>query len=165
MKKSVTMIELIIVIVTVAVVMLGLGGYVIKAVDTWNFLSFRSDIASEVRRGLMRIGHDIRSISQFQTATDSALCFNAVDSSGGKYICYRYASATGQVYYEENSANYGVMMQGLNGDLFDYYDTNMNNLTSPVNIGAIRYVIIKGNVTEGGQSMAVNYCVAPRNLQ
>jgi hypothetical protein len=179
MKKAVTLIELIIVILITGVVMVGLASYLTQAVATWDFLSYRSDVVNEVRLGLVRMGRDIRDLTGISTnctGCANGICFNNAtifefcrpDGSGNETrMRYRYDPASGMIFYEESSslvsfnANVSAPAMGdmTGGTLFTYYDANMN-----VNSNSIRCVNIGARLQNRGQTMNADYLVCPRNL-
>ncbi len=62
MRKAVTLIELIVVIVIVGILTYGLATFITQIVKTWQFVDFRNDVAQEGKKALDWMVRDIREI-------------------------------------------------------------------------------------------------------
>jgi len=179
-SAAMTLVELVTVMTITALVMLSLSGYIKQSIDTWNYLSYRSDILSDARLELMRMGRTIRGLSSLDGANDTAGAFGFYSNANNTHIRYRFDSASNTVFYEESnsscafgSANCPFMNNVINsGNFFDYfYAGNMNsanmadtNVVSFVsNNGLI--VRIRPRFNDRGQILSIDYDVSPRNLQ
>ena len=78
MKKAVTLIECIVVIVIIGALSVGFASYMSGTIDIWNLISSRSEVVNEARVGLLRMAREIRRADNFTTATDTSLEFGDV---------------------------------------------------------------------------------------
>jgi type II secretory pathway pseudopilin PulG len=171
--KGVTLVELVMVMVITALVMLSFSGYIKQAVDTWNYLSYRSDILNDARLELMRMGRNIRSLS----AIDSANGVNSTtfsffsNASGSPYMRYTYNNSANTVFYTDNSGSYPFMnnVNIANGNFFDYFyaspmiSVNMSDANTSNNISNNGLIVrIKPRFNDRGQALSIDYDVSPR---
>jgi type II secretory pathway pseudopilin PulG len=170
--KGITLIELVTVMVITALVMLSFSGYIKQVVDTWDYLSYRSDILNDARLELMRMGRNIRELSALDSAngvnsTTFSFFSSAADSP---YMRYTYNNSTNTVYYVDNSGSYPFMnnVNIVNGNFFDYFyaspmiSANMSDMNSITNNGLI--VRIKPRFNNRGQTLSIDYDVSPRQF-
>ena len=87
-SEGVTLIEMAMVIVIISVLVGGLGWFIVRAVDTWIFVNFRSDIVSQ---GSIAMDRMVREILQLKddksvfTATSNDFKFDDVDDNSIEY--------------------------------------------------------------------------------
>jgi len=162
-RKAVTLIELVVVIVITGIVAVALSGYIRQAIDVWDFVSYRSEVVNDVRMGMLRMGRDIRQLQEIVSANDSMFCFSA---ASGNYLRYRYDNRT--IWYEESNAVNGTYTSNpfidniSDMDFFDYFDANMN---AAANNSDIKYIRLKPRLNYRGETLALDYDIAPRGLQ
>ena len=169
---AVTLVELVMVMVITALVMLSFSGYIKQAVDTWDYLSYRSDILSDARLELVRMGRSIRALSanSIFTADSNVFGFSSNNNGVPVYMRYRYDASSNTVLYEESNSSGGPFtsypfMNNVDNaattSFFNYLDANM---ASTNNTSVIRYIQIKPRFNNRGQTMSIDYDVSPRNL-
>lgn len=175
-RSAVTLIELVVVMVLTAIIMLAFSGYIKQSMDTWSFLSYRSDILNDARLELMRMGKAIRGLSAIDSANDTASAFRFYSNANNTRIGYRFDSSSNTVFYEDGNSpclfgSTGCPFMnnvGANGNFFDYLyagnmtSANMSDSSAVIDNGLI--VRMKPRFNNRGQTLNIDYDVAPRNL-
>ena len=175
---ALTLIELVVVMTITALIMLSFSGYIRQALNTWSYISYRSDIVNDARLGLIRMGKNIREMASLDSANANALGFVVNSNAALPHLRYRFDSGNNTVFYEEsNSANgnfasYPLMKNvAAYGNFFDYfYATNMsganmsdaNVVSFASNNGLI--IRLKPRFSEKGQTFNADYDISPRNF-
>jgi len=177
-KKSVTLIELVTVIVIVGVLCVGLGSFIKQAMDVWNFTTFRSDIVNDARIAVLRMARDLRGISlsasAIQSTTNATMIAYTVGSATNRY---RYDGlsipANKRLYYEIDSASDGtfessnILLAELANFSFRYYNNTGYDITAGIAGNISNISMIGMNVTVGNpvtkETFSVNYLVTPRS--
>jgi type II secretory pathway pseudopilin PulG len=155
-----TIIEMVMVMVVVAALAGGIGWFVVRAVDTWNFLTFRSDEATQGRLALDRMVREIRQIkdkSSVNVATSNNLAFTDIEDASIEY------SLSGSNLMR----NSDILASGVSNLQFTYYDVNNNQLSSPQVLPDetdIWRIIIDLSIQSGDQSITLRSQVYPRNF-
>ncbi|MCP4652174.1 MAG: hypothetical protein GY858_02165 [Candidatus Omnitrophica bacterium] len=170
-RKAVTLIELVVVITTIGFLTLGVSAYLIQAMDVWNFLSFRSDVVNEARRGLMRMGRDMRKLSVIEISNDDDCTF-LIDIGGTETrVRYRYDAGNSEVLYEVDADDDGtfsapepsyVLLDGVSAFDFDYIDRNNVSTSTPADAYLIVIAVTLQNMNE---TMQLSYQVFPRSFK
>jgi prepilin-type N-terminal cleavage/methylation domain-containing protein len=159
-NNGVTLIELIIVITVVGILAAGSASYISGIVDSWTFLSFRSDVVSQSRLALSRMTREMRDIKNSTAvlfATGTYLRF--IDSSNAT-INYTVTS-------NNLMRNSDVLAAGVSRLAFTYYDKTKTVIPAPIVAPSntdIYMIGISLNVTSGSESKSVGTRVFPRNL-
>ncbi len=159
-SEGVTLIEMAMVIVIISVLVGGLGWFIVRAVDTWIFVNFRSDIVSQ---GSIAMDRMVREILQLKddksvfTATSNDFKFDDVDDNSIEY------KVSGTTLLRNNY----VIANGLQSLEFKYYDVNGNELSSPdvsPNSTDIWRVVVKMTFQKGNEQATLQSQSHPRNL-
>jgi len=177
--KSVTLIELVVVMVITALVMLSFSGYIRQAMNTWNYLSYRSDILNDARLELVRMGKNIRGLSNIDSANDTATTFGFYSNSNNTRVRYRFDAANKTLFYEDsisscafNSTNCPFITNvTANGNFFDYFyaspmnNVNMSDVNAVANVSNNGLIVrIKPRFNDRGQTLSIDYDVSARNF-
>lgn len=168
---SLTLIELVITITITGILAVGLGKFIIQAVDTWDFVSDRSDLVNRARFGVMRMGRDIRQASSINAATAIRLDFIRGDSSGGALMRYRYVAGNNRIVYrldENGNGNLNdesdrLFLPGVTAFQFSYFDNTGTDITPPADLSAVYRIRIQLTLAVGGRTMPLNYEIFLRN--
>jgi type II secretory pathway pseudopilin PulG len=184
--KAVTLVELVVVIVVTGILTVGLAAYITQAVDTWDFLSTRSDIVNQARVGLLRMGRDIRNLTGTPYAADADyLEFDRITPTGSTLrMRYDHDDANDRVLYtvDENGNNDlsdetarvligGVKDPGGGTDFqFRYFDSSGTELSAPITLADIYRIRIEFVVSDTGmsanpKSIQLHYEIFPRNFK
>ncbi len=180
-RKAVTLIELVIVIVLVGILAGGVSLYFTSAIDTWRFISFRSEIVSQARASLLQMTRKIRQIKQpsqsqetIEAADLGSFQFIRLHESGSDERI-RYRSSGEDIFYDLDSNVDGsfegsyVLMDGVSNFGFSYYDDAGAQLSSlplsQTDRGKIYRIEVSFDITEGDQSKSLDISIFPRNLK
>lgn len=159
-KKSVTLIELVVAMTIVGILSVGLSAYINQTIDVWNFLSSRSDVVNYGRLSLTRMVNDIRWIANntsIVSANNTSFVFNATDGSVVNYTYYNK-----RLIYNSNTLSSGVTNFG-----FTYFNNLSAAMPSPVsqaNLTGIYRIGINATFGEGNQTSMVTTEVHPMNF-
>ena len=172
-KKSVTLIELVMVILVVGTLAAGFSWYLIQVIDVWNFVSFRNETVNQARSGLMRMSRDIRQIIPLgiEQAGIDALQFLVIDENDYS-VRLRYRLDGSNLFYEIDDIPQGapdgtfdssnVLLGGVSSLNFTYFDIN-DNPTSLLEF--IHFINISLTVQERTQQASMSLRVFPRNFR
>jgi len=176
-EKGVTLIELVIVIVLVGVLASGFGWYFTNVIDTWNFISFRSEVINQARLGFMQMVRQIRQIKRptptqptIEQADQDSLQFIRLDDSGNDMRIQYHASGT-ELFYDLDSDFNGtfetseILVNGIYNFAFRYYNQEGDELTFPVDVESIYEIGEEFEVREREQGYDFQTRVFPRNLR
>ena len=173
--KALTLVELVVVIVIIGILIIGLSRYVVQAVDTWDFLSDRSDIVNGIRLGMMRMGRDIRQIRQTPDVADAdSLEFIKLDSGSDLRLRFDHEDANDRVVLTvdtdgdddlSDETSY-ELMDRVTAFTFRYFDDQAAELTPPIaDLSDIYRVKIELTLTQRGEDIELQYGVFPRMLR
>ena len=169
-KKSVTVIELIVVITIMGALGIGFANYLSQAMRIWKFLSYRSEVVNQVRLGMLRASADIRLVNN-RTSVEQADAANFIfNATSGRRIGLVYDTNAKILYYNEGGPVGGLftasnpLISGLTVFNFDYFDKN-GNPTSGYNNTTSFIVGVNATVAAGGESASMNIKVYPRNFR
>jgi type II secretory pathway pseudopilin PulG len=179
-KKSVTLIELIVAMVIVGILTVGLTSFINQTIGVWDFLSFRSDIANYGRVSIARMANDIRWISN-RASIENATATNLTFTTANGRVGYSYNSAGSQLIYNQggsvggafNSSN--MLSTDVTNFAFSYFNSSTStttmavpvssaNLTTIDRIGINATFSINSTVKEGNQNSTVITEIYPRNF-
>jgi len=176
MRKSVSLIELVVVISIVGILAAGFSAYYTGSVDLWDRLSFRNEVVGGIRSGIARMGRDIRQIKRWEptdqaieTATGDTLQFLKFDEANTTRMRYRYV--TGDVYLQIDEDSDGsfeagepssVLIEGLSNFTFSYFDSGGNSTAAAAEVYRVRVDL---DVQRAGQSFDLQYDIFPRNFK
>ena len=181
MRKGVTLIELVIMMVLIGALSVGISRYLVNVIDVWNFTSFRSDIVANARGAFMKMIRDIRQIKKrtpsentIEVADRSALQFISLDTNYND-IRIRYRLSGNYIYYDLDSNfdgtfdNSQILMTGAYNFYFKYY-TKAGDELNPYPLSSsdrekIYQIGIEFEVREKDQSYQFRTKVFPRNLK
>lgn len=168
MRKSFTLIEIIEVIAIVGIVSLILGGFIVQAVDTWQFIDTRAEIASEGKKTLDWMVREISQIKDkysINVAQKSKLKF--VNSSGDTVqFSYPDPANPQTIDYQINTQN-EPLCDNVSNLTFKYYDKTGNELSPPLNTGQrqqVRRIKITIDLSLKGRTIGFSSEVIPRSL-
>ncbi len=159
-NKGFTLIEFILVVVVLGSIAFITAPLIDSAIDSWEFVKYRSELWQNAELAFSRMGSEIREIggtSDVITAGPQTLQFNTV---GGDNITY---SLTGTTL----SRNGNPLLSGIEAFSFSYFDENLNALPSPIvaplvtNVRVVRMLIVLGPT---GRTFTLQTDVHPRNL-
>jgi len=161
MKKTVTLIELVTVIILIGIITVGLGGFIIQIIKTYQFVDFRNEVAQEGKKALDWMVRDIKEIkdsSSILVADTSHIQFINSDDETIDYML------SGNII-ERNSYSLCDYVESLE---FEYRDAN-NNVLSPLPLPAgqrkqIKSIKVTIKLKKGGQQIEFFSVVFPRNL-
>lgn len=169
-RKSVTLIEFIVVIVIIGALASGFSWYFTKIIDMWNFNSFRSDIVGQVRLGLMRMSRDIRQATVLEVAAAGTFTFTSLNDNDDT-IRIRYTVQGQDLLYEldnlpqdapdGNFDSSNILLSEINNFAFSYFDSSGNTAAS---IPDIHVVDIGLTLQQDKENITINSKVFPRNL-
>ncbi len=181
MRKSVTLIELVIVIVLVGVLSVGFSRYFVDIINTWNFVSFRSEVVNVARSAFMQMTRRIRQIKKrtpsentIETADIGTLKFVSLDTSDNN-IRIRYRVSGNELYYDLDSDFDGnfesshILLGGVYNFHFRYYKNDGTEMASyPLSYSDredIYQIGIEFEIRERDQSYQFYTKVFPRNFK
>jgi prepilin-type N-terminal cleavage/methylation domain-containing protein len=163
-KKGMTLIEIVMAIVIVASVVTGLSFYIKNIVDLYNFVTFRSEIASSGRLALSRM---IREIRQCSSPTEAAGNISVADAHGFTFIDVTGATIAYSLSGTNLMRNSDVLAANVSALNFTYYDLNSAVLTGvPLSVTDCMNVVRVGvqiQVSYGGQSLTIGSQTFLRN--
>lgn len=159
-RRGVTLIELVLVISTVAVLVSLSSMYIREIFRLWDFVSFRNEVVAQGRTAMMRMAREMRQVNnQSCVLYANSTCLRFVDA----------ANAT--VEYSLNGTdlmrNANVMAAGLSGLSFVYYDNQSQVIAAPkvspqnTDIACVNATM---GLQSGSQVKSFNIRVCPRNL-
>ena len=161
MKKTITLIELVAVIIIVGIMTVGLGNFIIQIIDAWQFMDFRNEISQEGKKALDWMVRDIKEIKDSDSIsvadTDDIQFTNSRDES----IEYRLTGNT----LDRNSYALCSYIKSLE---FEYRDSS-NNVLSPLPLPAgkrktIRSIKITINLEKHNREIGFFSIIFPRSL-
>ncbi|MCM8800679.1 MAG: prepilin-type N-terminal cleavage/methylation domain-containing protein [Candidatus Omnitrophica bacterium] len=162
-KKGITLIELIMVIIIVAVLVGVSSMYIKEIIDLWRFLSFRNEVVSEVRLALSRMQREIREVrDSLSISVASVNQFQFTDINENSINFYLSGNNLMRNSY--------ILAGNVTSLKFCYY--NFDNQPSCLpecncsvsNFSDISRIVIEIQVTSGGQTKILRTQVYPRNL-
>ena len=159
--RGLTLIELVMVMVTIGL-MVGVSSmYIREVIRLWNFVSFRNEVVSQGRMAMMRMVREIRQVNNdtaVLAANDS--CFRFVDVNN-QTIGY---SVSGSGLRRNNN----TLADGVSRLTFVYYDNQSQAIAAPLiapqrtNIACVNMTL---NLSSSGQSKSFNAKVYPWNFR
>ncbi|OGX31978.1 MAG: hypothetical protein A3D27_01995 [Omnitrophica WOR_2 bacterium RIFCSPHIGHO2_02_FULL_46_37] len=158
--KAVTLIELIMAITIVGILTTAASMYIKETIDLWRFVTFRSEVAAQVRTALIRMGREIRQLKDalsVYTATAGRFRFDDINANNIDY----------QLSGSNLMRNADILAGGVSGLSFTYYDADNNAITAPLVSPSntdIRRINISLSIQSGTQSKTLTTQVYPRNL-
>ena len=170
-RKTVTLVELIIVTVLVGALSLGFSWYLMNAIDMWQFVSFRSEIASQAELALAQMSRNIRQATagSIEDAKHKKITFGMLDDNDSPIrVQYKYNSTNGRLLYKLDNNNDGtwdssdILLSGVSNLRFDYFDSAGNSTATPSDVYLINTDI---SVAKGSQSATLSSRVFPRNFK
>jgi len=170
-RKTVTLVELVVVTVLVGVLSLGFSWYLMNAIDMWQFVSFRSEIVSQAKFALAQMSRNIRhaTAGSIEDAKHKKLTFSMLNGSGSPIrVQYKYNSTNGRLLYKLDNNNDGtwdssnILLSGVSNLRFDYFDSKGNSTTTPSDVYLVNIDI---SVAKGSQSATLSSRVFPRNFK
>jgi len=164
--KGVTLIELTIVIVLVGILAVALGGFIVQAVNAWQFVDTRNEISNAAKKALDWMVRDIREIKDkysINTADTSHLDFYNTQSPQ-ETIDIRLAGTT--IYRSTDGGTTRFpLCDNVQNLTFTYFDDNGNQLSTPVSdTTLIRKIKIELTVEKKNRQIYFESFVIPRNL-
>lgn len=165
-SKSVTLIELVMLIVIVGILAGVSSMYIKETIDLWRFLSYRSEVVAQGRLAVMRMEREIRQVRD----KDSILTAN---SSRFRFIDRSATTIDYQLSGNNLMRNTDVLATGVTGLTFCYYDNNNQSACaptaacscSPVSDTTVIYrIVIKMDISAGNETKHLETQVYPRNL-
>lgn len=165
--KGVTIIELVVVIVIVGV-LVGVSSMYIKGViDTWQFVSFRNDLASVGKMAIIRMDREIREIKDASSVYVAGSAQFRFHDTGGNDIQFQWVSDPDPSVKGSIMRNSDILVKGVESLTFSYYDKDNNLLASPaVNPSQtnIKRISVTFKILSGSQAKILSSQVFPRNL-
>jgi Tfp pilus assembly protein PilE len=161
-KKSVTLIELVMVIIIVGVLAGASSMYIKETIDLWRFLSFRNEITAQGRMSLMRMEREIRQVKDKNSiATANASRFQFTDISNNT-IDYQLS---GNNLNRTFNGTPNILANGVTNLTFCYYKNDNNPCEpNPADLTSIYRIAIKMDITFGSQTKHLETEVWLRNL-
>ena len=167
MRKAVTLIELVIVIILVGIVTVGLGDFILQVVKTYQFIDFRNEIAQEGKKGLDWMVRDIREIKDSDSINTADVSHLDFDNTRSQTIDL---SLSGTEIYRsiDGGKNKYPLCDYVEKLEFEYRDSD-NNVLSPLPLSAGQRKEIKSikvNIVLNKHNREINFfsVVFPRNL-
>lgn len=161
--KGVTLIELIMIIIIVAVLVGVSSMYIKETISLWRFLSFRNEVVSEARLALGRMQREIRQVrDSMSILVASANQFQFIDVNENNINFY--LSGNNLMH------NSDILASNVSSLKFCYYKFDNQPSCLPEcncsvsNFSDIFRIVIEIQVTSGGQSKLIRTQVYPRNL-
>lgn len=159
--KGHTLIELIVVITTMGLITLGMGGFIIQLVDTLEFVDFRSYVAQEGEKALYWIVRDIREVKDKNSILVADTTHIQFTNSDDEIIDYNF---TGNSIQRNNYA----LCDYVESFAITYFDKNGNTL-SPLPLSAgkrkqIKSLRVTMKLKRGKEELDLFSTVFPRNF-
>lgn len=159
-KRGFTLIEIILVILVVGCVTFIAAPLIDSAIESWSFVTYRSELWQSSELAFLRMSTDIKEIrgSSDVIAAD-AQTFRFI-TIGGEDVTYSLAGGT-------LNRNGIALISGLDAFSFSYFDHNMNEIESPAispmvtDIKIVRLYMVNGPT---GSTFAMQTDVHPRNI-
>lgn len=159
-RAGVTLIELVLVMSTVAILVSLSSMYIREIVNLWNFVSFRNDVVSQGRMSMMRMVREMRQVNNVSAVLYSGPSrFRFIDT-GNTTIEYSLSGA-------KLMRNANAMAGGVNNLSFVYYGNQSQELVSPKvspQKTDITSIAVNMTLASGAQKKNFNTRVYPRNL-
>ena len=179
LHKGVTLIEIILVVVTIGVLAGGFSWYFARNIDLWNLVTFRSEIVSQARLGVVQM---VRNIRQIKTSNPDEETIEEADiqtlqfiilSSDNSNVRMRYRFLGNSIFYDLDSDFDGtfeesnILVRGVDAFRFRYYDIDGEEfVTLPLSSEereGVALVRIELNLQQGDQRIGFNQEVFLRN--
>ncbi|MFH0790599.1 MAG: prepilin-type N-terminal cleavage/methylation domain-containing protein [Candidatus Omnitrophota bacterium] len=159
-RRGVTLIEMIMAIVIVGVLVGVSSMYVKETIDLWHFLNFRSEVVSQGRIAMIRMGREIRQIRDNLSVYNASAIRFRFDDINGNNIDY-------QLIGNNLMRNSDVLASGVSSLGFIYY--NSSNAVIPVPLVSptatdIYQISITLFIQSGSQTKTLRSQIHPRNL-
>ena len=159
--RGLTLIELVMVMVTVGLLVAVSSMYIREVIGLWNFASFRNEVVSQGRIAMMRMVREIRQVNNdtaLLVAGGSRFKFNDTENNT---IDYNFSNGN----FTRNGYR---MADGVSSLAFVYYDNQSRSLAAPL-VNPQHTNIASVNITLGmsasGQSKTFNAKVYPWNFR
>jgi len=179
LHKGVTLIEIILVVVTIGVLAGGFSWYFARNIDLWNLVTFRSEIVSQARLGVVQM---VRNIRQIKTSNPDEETIEEADtqtlqfiilSSDNSNVRMRYRFLGNSIFYDLDSDFDGtfeesnILVRGVDAFRFRYYDIDGEEfVTLPLSSEdreGVALVRIELSLQQGDQRIGFNQEVFLRN--
>jgi type II secretory pathway pseudopilin PulG len=160
-KFGLTVIELIMVIVLMAVLAVGTAPFITAVVDRWQFIQFRDEVGTQARLALDWMVREIREVkdkNSFSIADASQIKFTNSDS-----VLIEYSLSGNTLLRNTDSLATNV------SSLQFEYRNKQNNVLGPLPLPAgqrkqIYRITVTITVSSSGESLTLKSEVFPRNL-
>ena len=162
--RGVTLIELVMVIVVAGILAGSSSMFIKETIDLWRFLSFRSEVVSQERMALMRMGRETRQIKNKASIAAAEVARFGFHDSNENDIEYQFAS--GNLTRKSGVNPTDILVSNVSSLTFTYYDVNSQVLVNPTLTPEtnIRRILITLTVGAGLQSKTLKMQVYPRNF-
>jgi len=160
-SRGLTLIELVLVMVTIGLMAGVASMYIREVIRLWNFVSFRNEVVSQGRMAMMRMVREIRQVNN----DTSVLVANA--------SCFRFIDVNNQTIGFSVSGgglrrNNNTLADGVSNLTFAYYDNQSQALPAPLITPQhtdIACVNVTLSLSSSGQSKTFNAKVYPWNFR
>ncbi len=159
-QDAVTLIEMIMAIVIVGALVGISSMYMKETIDLWRFLSFRSEVVSQGRIAMGRMGREIRQIKDNLSVYNASAARFRFDDINSNNIDY-------QLIGNNLTRNADVLASGVSSLGFIYYDRINSVIPAPLvspNETDICRISITLRVQSGSQTKTLRLQIYPRNL-
>lgn len=163
-SQGFTLIELVIVIVTVGIIAGIVGFILLGATNSWRFASLRKDILWDGRLAMNRMVREIKEIKNLTsvtTASSSQFRFTRVDDSDITY------SLSGTDLNRTESGTSNLLAENVSGLTFAYYNASGGQIVTPTVSPLetdIRRVRINLTLTKNVENIYLQSESVPRNF-
>lgn len=175
-QKSFTLIEMVMVIVIVGILMGASSMYIKETIDLWRFLNFRNEVTAQGRMAFERMSREIREVklrtqSYEPIQSAAANSFRFISVIEGTDTDVTFSLSAGNLQRTVASAN--VLASNVSSLQFCYYNKPgdpapcapaCSCTVAAADLSRIYRVVIKMDVTSGGQVKHLETQVYPRNL-
>ncbi|MCM8784461.1 MAG: prepilin-type N-terminal cleavage/methylation domain-containing protein [Candidatus Omnitrophica bacterium] len=167
-KKSVTLIELLIAIAIVGILSVGLTYMLTQGLKVWMGGTARTDIVDRGRVALERLSRELRQAERFTITTMNAtdIQFNAVLSGTTYVIAYKF---TNNALWRSEKTNMAAandfvsLAKSVNNLTFSYYDKNGAVTTSTTAVRVVRVDLVL-DMPSPEQDVTLNTDIQLRNF-
>lgn len=161
MKRTVTLIELVVVIVLAGIITVGLASFIIQVIKTYQFVEFRNEVAQEGKKALDWMVRDIKEIKDNDSILVADVSHIQFINSDDETIDYILDGNT----IERNSYALCDYVESL---VFEYRDKN-NNVLSPLPLSSgkrrqIKSIKVTIDLKKQNQQIDFFSVVFPRSL-